>query len=736
MSDTTSPIRVDGYAKVTGVAQYVGDFRFEDMATAVVVSSTIARGRIRTLDIESARAAPGVLAVMTHENAPRLRPDDNPAIGKPGERLLPLSSPEISYAGQPIAVIVAESIEQAEAAALQLRVVYDEEPPDMDLITGTLRRHPAMAIGEPLQSDRGDVSAAFAASSVIVDATYTTPYESQNPIEPSASIAFWHEDRLTVYDTTQAVVSTRNVVAHRLGIAPERVTVRCPFVGGGFGCKGFVWHQPVLAALAARVTGRPVRLALSRAQMFTLVGHRPRTVQKIRLGSDGDGTLNAIEHLTMSTTSQVDEFVETCGFATRLLYACPNVRVRHEVVALNIGTPGPMRAPGKAPGLFALESAIDELAARIGADPLELRMRNHADSHPEDGRPWSGKHLRECYRRGAERFGWAHRAPRPRMMQEGGEWVGYGMATSAFPAYRSPAGAAIRIADDGFVDVFCATQDLGTGTYTIITQVAAAMLAIPPARIRVHIGDSAYPAAPVSGGSQTAASVIPAVQAAAQMLKDALLEAATAHPFSVFPDCPREKLSARDGALWPTGDPARSVSYGEIVASSGRTVIERRADVRNDEHAKTHAFQSFGAQFVEVRVDPDLGRVRVVRCTGVFDCGRILNPVTARSQFIGGMIWGIGMALLERTVFDERRGRIVTDNLADYLVPVNADMPEFDVDFIDEPDRFINPPGVRGIGEIGITGTAAAIANAVYHATGTRIRDLPISLEHLVSSRL
>ncbi|MHB1587067.1 MAG: xanthine dehydrogenase family protein molybdopterin-binding subunit [Acidiferrobacteraceae bacterium] len=736
MSETTSPIRVDGYAKVTGVAQYVGDFRFEGMATAIVVSSTIARGRIRVLDIELARAAPGVLAVLTHENAPRLRPDDDAANGKSGEQLLPLSGPEIFYAGQPIAVVVAERIEQVEAAALQLRVVYDKEVPDMDLVSGASRRHPAMAIGEPLQSDRGDVVAAFSGSSVTIDATYTTPYESQNPIETSASIAFWEGDQLTVYDTTQAVVSTRNVVAHRLGIAPEQVTVRCPFVGGGFGCKGFVWHQPVLAALAARMTGRPVRLVLSRAQMFTLVGHRPQTIQRIRLGSDVDGRLGAIEHLTTSSTSQVDEFVEACGFATRLLYACPNVRIRHEVVALNTGTPGPMRAPGKAPGLFALESAIDELAVSIGADPLELRMRNYADHHPENGRPWSGKHLHECYRRGAERFGWARRAPGPRMMQDGREWVGYGMATSVFPAYRSPAGAAIRITDDGFVDVFCATQDLGTGTYTIITQVTSGILAISPSRIRVHIGDSAYPAAPVSGGSQTAASVIPAVESAARMLKDALLEAATAHPSSVFSNYPREKLTARDGALWPADDPLRSVSYGELVASSGQTVIERRAEVRNDEHAKSHAFQSFGAQFVEVRVDPDVGRVRVVRCVGVFDCGKILNPVMARSQFIGGMIWGIGMALLERTVFDERRGRIVTDNLADYLVAVNADIPEFDVDFINEPDRFINPIGVRGIGEIGITGTAAAIANAVYHATGRRIRDLPITLERLLSAGL
>ncbi|MHB1951480.1 MAG: xanthine dehydrogenase family protein molybdopterin-binding subunit [Acidiferrobacteraceae bacterium] len=725
-------VRIDGHAKVTGEARYTGDFRFEAMAHAVVVSSTIARGRIQALDIRRAQSSPGVLAVLTHENAPALYPDEGAVGGKPGEQMLPLSGPRIHYAGQPVAVVIAERVEQAEAAALRLDITYAVETPDMDLATATARSHPDMAIGEPLQSDRGDAPAALAASGVVVEAAYTTPYESHNPIETSASIAVWAGDRLTLYDSTQAIVATRNVVAHRLGLSAEQVTIRCPYVGGGFGCKGFVWHQPVLAALAARLTARPVRLVLSRAQMFTLVGHRPRTIQRIRLGADRNGQLQAIEHLTMSSTSQVDEFVETCGYATRLLYACPNVRIRHEIVALNTGTPGPMRAPGKASGLFALESAMDEMAVNLGIDPLELRVRNDAKRHPGDGRPWSGKHLLECYRRGAERFGWAERAPRPRSMRDGREWVGYGMATSMFPAYRSPAGAVARIASDGFVDIACATQDLGTGTYTIIAGEVAETLGIPRSHIRVHIGDSAYPPAPVSGGSQTAASVIPAVRLVAQRLREALTEAATTGTAAPFPGCTAEKLTLREGRIW-RDDPARAVSYGDVVARSGQAVIERRAEARNDEHAKTHAFQSFGAQFVEVRVDAELGRARVTRAVGVFDCGRILNPVTARSQFMGGMIWGIGMALLERTVFDERHGRIVTDNLADYLVPVNADIPDIEVDFINEPDPFINAPGVRGVGEIGITGTAAAIANAVYHATGQRIRDLPITSERLLA---
>lgn len=720
--------RTDGVLKVTGGARYAGDMAWPGMVHAVAVGSTIARGRVQAVHDAGAAQAPGVLAILRAGNAPRLVADAPDMPGKAGEPLLPLQDPDIHYAGQVVALVVATTLEQAEWAAGQLRFDYAPLDPGLDVATAP-RYWPEMAIGETLQSERGARRAPSAG--VFVEQTYTTPFESHNPMEPSACLARWAGDELTLCDTTQAVIGTRAVLAHRFGLAPAQVRVESHYVGGGFGCKGFVWHQETLAAMAARVVQRPVKLRLTRAQMFALVGHRARTVQRLHLAADREGRLTAIAHETLSTTSMIEEYVETAGLATRLLYASDWVRVSHELARLNTGTPGPMRAPGKASGLFALESALDELAHRTHLDPVALRLLNHADRHPETGRPWSSKHLKECYQRGARLFGWPEPLPPPGSLRAGHEQVGFGMATATFPGYRSPAAARIRLHADGSAEVFSATQDLGTGTYTVLAQVAGDRLGLPLSRVRVSIGASDLPPAPVSGGSQTVASVAPAVEAAALGLIAGLAGRAVADPGSPLFGRAASALTVRDGALVVAGDPSVRDPYGALLARLGETSLEYQAEVQRGSEGSEVACQSFGAHFVEVRVDPALGRVRVPRVVSVFDCGRILNPKTTHSQFVGGIVWGIGMALMEQTVY-EPSGRIINDNLADYLIPVQADIDAITVDFIEVPDPWINPLGARGVGEIGITGVAAAITNAIFHATGCRIRDLPVTPDRLL----
>lgn len=715
--------RIDARAKVTGRARYTGDLTVSGMVYAATVRSTIARGSVRKVDMRDALTAPGVIALFDHASFPRLMSDDGALNAKPGEKWIPLQTPDVFYAGQPVAMVIAGTLEEAEAAAQKIRIEYASPIAFADAAKNPY--FPPTAIGEPLQSSRGSAPE----GSVAVAARYTTPYESHNPMEPSASLAVWQGDQLTLYDTTQAVVATRKVVAHRLGVPEDHVRVVCDYVGGGFGCKGFVWHQGFLAAAAAREIGRPVKLVLTRSQMFTSVGYRAQTTQAIKLSAGPVGQLQTVQHDVATVTSLVDEFVESAGLLTRLLYASPALGVTHTVTPHALGTPGPMRAPGKASGSFALESAMDELAWKLDMDPLELRRINHADRDDAHALPWSAKNLLECYQRGAEQFGWDRRAPAPRATRDGDAWLGLGMATSVFPAYRSPAGARVRWTLEGVVEVASATQDLGTGTYTTMAAVVAEALQIPPQRVRSVLGDSALPPAPVSGGSQTTASVLPAVLAAVKALREGLIDLARTDPGSALFGSDPEQVSLREGSLF-TGHASESVSA--LLSRHGLEFFERIANVDNQNGKTEYSFHSFGAQFVEVRVDEALGEIRVLRCLGVFDVGRVVNPLLAKSQLMGGMVWGIGMALTEETTYDPRFGRVMNDNLADYLVPTHADVPDLQVVCLDRPDFRINPLGAKGIGEIGIVGTAAAIANAVYHATGHRFRDLPLSRPRLM----
>jgi xanthine dehydrogenase YagR molybdenum-binding subunit len=697
--------RVDGRLKVTGQAQYAADMPVDHAAYAVVVSSTIARGRILSIETTAARAVPGVLRIFTHENATRFT---QPAIDwmsgiVPAQTFIPLQGPEIIHYGQQVAVVVAETLEAARAAAALVEIAYDARPPVVSLDDPQAQRWlPEEFFGEPMQYERGDVEAALRDAAATIDATYRTPTESHSPLEPHTAIARWDGNKLIVYEPSQWMIGSRNYLAAIFQLKPEDVRVISPFVGGGFGSKGFSHAHTVVAAMCARELGRPVKLMLSRAQVFLLTGHRPETVQRLRLGATKEGRFTAIEHSATVADSYAGWFIEPPALTTSFLYSSPSVRIRHEAVKLNMPAPGPMRAPGEAPGLFALESAIDELAAKLGIDPVEFRIVNDAQVDERDNLPFSSRHLVECLQLGAERFNWRNRPKEPRRMREGDELIGWGVATATYGGLRTPASARATAGSDGHVIVEVATHDLGTGMYTIMTQVAADALGIPIERIECRLGDSDFPRAPVAGGSQSTASVTPAVQQACEELRRRAIELA--------------------------GEP---VDYARAARLSGGT-LSIMSDVAPGDEQRRYAFQSFGAQFIEVRVDEALGRVRVTRALGVFDCGRILNPKTARSQMLGGIVFGIGQALLEEGIVDKRTGRLLTDNLAEYRVPVNADIGEIEVLFIEEPDYALNPLGARGIGEIGITGVAAAIANAVYHATGKRIRELPITPEKLL----
>jgi xanthine dehydrogenase YagR molybdenum-binding subunit len=760
---TTNPIigkpvdRVDGRLKVTGAAQYAAEFTFENLAHAVLIKSTIAKGRITQINTTAAENTPGVIAVITYLNAPKLNPymEGGHVRVKPGEKFLPLQSDEVYYDGQTIGIVVAETFEQARYAASSVQVTYEQEQPIASLEQGLSQAYqPVKFYGEELQVQRGDVESALAQAEVRIDATYTTPIEHHNPMEPTAAIALWEGDHLTIHDSTQWVIGTQRVVADTLGIPDANVRILSPFVGGGFGCKGWVWWHPVLAAIAARKTGRPVKLVMTRQNMFSSCGNRASTIQQLSLSATRTGQLTGIRHVTTSLTSEVDENTEPCGLTTRILYACPNLQVAHNLVQVNTITSTAMRAPGESTGTYALESAIDELAYQLNLDPIELRLINHADVNPHTGMPWSSKHLRECYQMGAERFGWSRRNPEPGSMRDGDDLIGWGIATATYPGYRSPASAKAQLFADGHAVISSATHELGTGAYTAMSQVAADALGLPINHIEFKLGDSSLPPAPLAGGSMSAASVAPAVQGAATRLRDQLLQLAIEDERSPLYGAVADNVTSADGQLSLQSDSSQSEAYTEILrrhnlpmieieATANTAASETQTEARNqavricvgkDENAdmQHYAFQSFGAQFVEVRVNSRLQRVRVSRIVSAMDCGRILNPKTARSQIMGGVIMGIGMALMEETIIDPQTGRLLVRNLADYHVPAHADVQNIEVLFTDQPDPHISPLGVRGVGEIGITGVAAAIANAVYHATGKRIRDLPITPDKLL----
>jgi xanthine dehydrogenase YagR molybdenum-binding subunit len=702
--------RLDGRLKVTGRARYAAEWPIAHVAYAVLVQSTIARGTITAIDTTAASAAPGVLAVMTADNAPRLPHKGLAAFNPPSFRALSLLQEcAVRYNGEPIAVVVADTFEQATHAASLVSATYQIETPALDMgaeLASAYRvRDKILGRFEP-SSRRGDVQKALEQADATVDAIYTTPLETHNPMEPHSTIAEWDGDRLTLYDSTQFVYGVKRFVAKTLGMSEDAVRVISKFAGGAFGSKGSAWSHVVLAAMAAKRVQRPVKIVLSRRQMFGPVGARPYTVQHLELGALTDGTVTAIHQDVASSTSTFEDWVESSTLQTRLLYDVPNVETTQRLVRLNLGTPTFNRGPGESSGTFGLESAMDELAEKLAIDPIELRLKNYAESDPESGLPWSSKSLRECYAKGAERFGWARRKPGPRSMRDGHALVGMGMSTATYPAKRLPASALARLEADGAIAVSAATHEFGNGTYTVMTQIAAEALRVPIDRIQFDLGDTDFPETGISAGSMTASSTGPAVHMAACGLRDKIVTLGV--------------------------DPADVEGCRALVAKSGGQPIEARGDARPGEEQQRYSMHSFGAVFAEVRVDADLGEIRVARIVGAYAGGRILNAKTARSQMIGGIVYGVAMALHEDTAIDPRSGRYLNADLGEYLVPVNADIPEIDVILVDERDPHVNSIGVKGIGEIGTTGVAAAVANAVYHATGIRVRDLPITLDKLL----
>ncbi len=722
--------RVDGRAKVTGAARYSYEEPLPGAVYAVMVTSTVAAGRITSIDDAAARAVPGVIAVLTHENAPRVKADA-------GDRKLKvLQDPQVFYDRQPVALVVADTFEHATDAAAQVRVAYDRATPATTMESpGAVEYKPDTANMNPPDTARGDFDAAFAAAPVKLDNRYVTPTEFHNPMEPHATVAVWEGGRLTLYDASQGVDARRSSLAKIFGIPQTDVRVVAKFIGGGFGSKGGTNPHHALAAMAAKAVGRPVKLVLTRPQMFGGFGNRPRTEQRIRIGADRSGKLLALAHDVRSQGSRYDDFIENCAVISRMLYAVDNQVTTHRGVRHDVVTPTYMRAPGESSGSFALESAMDELAYATGVDPLQLRLINYAQSDPEEKKPWSSKSLRACYAQAAERFGWARRTPQPRSLRTPeGLLVGLGMASSTYPSNRSSASAAATFYPDGTAHFTNAGVDIGTGAYTAFTQVAAEAAALPPDRVRFDLGDTLLPAAPIAGGSQLTASVANAVHEAGLALRRKLAALAAADPESPLHGRGFEELGFADGRAFVRAQPARGETFAAILHRSGASSVSAHADVQHDRKKKgPYSSHAFGAHFAEVHVDPDFGTVRLARMVSAFAAGRIVNAKTAGSQFLGGTVWGVAMALHEEARIDERSGRYMNANLENYLVPVNADIPVVEIILVDEHDEHVNPLGIKGIGEIGNVGSAAAVANAVFHATGTRVRDLPITPEKLLT---
>jgi xanthine dehydrogenase YagR molybdenum-binding subunit len=726
--------RIDGRLKVTGAARYAAEIPLANLAHAVLVQSTIGKGRIVAIDTKAAERAPGVILVLTHRNAPKLA-SNKASPNQPGEAYPLLQDDKIHYNGQHIGLVVAETFEQATHAATLLRVRYEEERPVTRLegvICEAFVPQHFRGGARPPDSRRGDPPTAFAAAPVAIDRTYTTPVEHHNPMEPHAVVAAWDGDTLTLFHSTQAVANSQQTVADLLGIPRDKIRIVSRFVGGGFGTKGSTWPHVTLAAMAARVVGRPVKLVLTRRQMYSSNGFRSKTIQRVRLGAGQDGRLSAIMFEGIVQTPPFGEFVEPCGLPFEMMYSCPNVAVTHRIAHVNAGIPTFMRAPGEATGMYALESAMDELAHAVGVDPIELRLRNYADRDEHENRPWSSKSLKECYARGAAAFGWSRRNLQPGAMRDGPTLIGLGMASATYPANRSGASATVRLLADGTALVQSGTQDIGTGTYTIMAQVAADALGLPVTRVRAELGDSALPHAPVSGGSQSAASVMPAIDAAARAVRAELAALAAGTEGGPLHGAASSDIEIADGILFVRSDARRREDIRGILARAGKDRLEATEESKPGEEAKQYGRHAFGAHFAEVRVDPHLGTVRVTRYVGAFAAGRVLNAKTARSQMIGGIVYGLGMALTEETHSDARSGRITNANIAEYLVPVHADVPDIEVLLIDEVEPHINPLGIKGMGELPMVGVAAAVANAVFNATGKRVRDLPIRPEKVL----
>jgi xanthine dehydrogenase YagR molybdenum-binding subunit len=727
--------RIDGRLKVTGGARYTADIALVGAAHAAIVHSTIASGRVISIDTSAAERAPGVLVVLTHHNIPRMNPVTWSHLRPQGQTYLPLQDDTIHYAGQPIALVVAATRDQAAHAGTLVRVECElHSPTAFDLRTAHKDAVDPPQRMWPLSSSVGDADKAIADAAFKINRTYTMPDRHHNQMEPHATLAVWDDDgTLTLYDSTQMVVGTKKVASLVLGVPEEKINVVCEFLGGGFGGKAWSWPHTLLAALAAKVVNRPIRLQLTRAQMYAMVGHQAATVQTIALGADRDGKLTGIRHASVNPTSLFDPYVEYAALASRHLWgASGGIATSHRVVHVNRNSPVVLRAPMEAQGHFALESAMDELAYATGVDPVELRLRNDTDTDPYSGRPFSTRALRECLTQGAARFGWDKRTREPRSMRDGRYLIGQGVAAAFFTHWRWPGKARVTLNGDGSALVEAAAHDIGTGTYTVMAQVAADALGLTPDRVTVRLGDTRLPESHPAIGSATAANATAAVLLAAQAVRAKAIDLALTGHDAPFVGAAADEVIVTDGRL-SLATTNLYISYAELIARNSLPNLVDDADYNPvAEVDGPKAIFSFSAVFAEVRVDPELGLVRLNRFVGAYDAGRILNPKTARSQAIGGIIWGVGQALLEQTETDPVLGRFINRNYSGYLVPTNADVPDLDVLFVGKFDEEASPLGAKGLGELTAVSVAPAIANAIFHATGKRVRDLPITADKLL----
>jgi xanthine dehydrogenase YagR molybdenum-binding subunit len=727
--------RREGVLKVTGEARYAADNHPPGMLHAVLAVSTVARGRVTFLDVQAAKSHPGVVDVMTPAHKPPLAEDPDAKTNPFMFRLDLLQNDQVRYANQPIAVVIAQTLEAATEGAALLSPRYEALLARVGLDAGESFVPQAVGVGNPSEMKRGDVEAGLALASKRVDATYETPIQYHNAMEPHAMVAAWDGDTLSIDTPSQGLAMAQGRIAGLFGIAPDKIHIRSPFLGGGFGSKGLISGPQILGIMAARLVGRPVKLVLRREHMYGPVGHRSASRQRLRIGIDGDGLLTAIDHHAKIASSTFDNFFEPAADASHTLYASPAIATSHEAVRVDTGTPLFMRAPGEATGSIALESAIDEAAWACEMDPLAFRIKNYAEVEPISGKPFSSKALRECYAQGAERFGWSKRPLAPKQMRdEKGFLVGWGMGTATFPAlmFQAEARALLRSNGAGVMEI--GAHDMGQGAWTALAQIAADGLGLDLEHLEFRSGTSDLPDAGIAGGSAHTATAGMAIHNAGAAVVAKLAELAAGDERSPLFGSGNAGVVARHGRLFRRDDESRSESYADILGRAGLSEIEARGKGAADPAAQSiYAMHAHGAVFAEVKVDPDLCQIRVTRLIGAFAAGRVINPRMVRSQIYGGMIWGMSFALHEHAIMDHRSGRTLNANLADYHVPVNADVPDMEALMIDEHDSHVNALGIKGVGEIGVTGSAGAVANAVWHATGIRVRRFPIGIDDLLA---
>jgi xanthine dehydrogenase YagR molybdenum-binding subunit len=728
--------RIDGPLKTTGKALYASDYNFPHMVYAVPVCATFASGKIRRIDSSAAEKMPGVLLVLHHGNImPLYR---NASGGRNSESRPPFEDDTVYYWGQYVAAVVAETFEQAQAAAAAVHVDYDADKFNVATSLDDTLPPEGQPGGPRVLSHRGDSESAFATAAIQVDETYMTPVETHNPMEMHATVAVWDGKKYTLYESSQGVMNHQNVLSQVLGEPKENVEVISRFIGSGFGGKLFPWPHSAIAAAAARKLNRPVKITLSRKMMFSNVGHRPPTQQRMRLGATADGKLLSLQQDYRNHTSYGDDIRENCGEATPFLYSTPNLKVTSALVRRNVGTPTPMRGPGAVPGLFALESAMDELAIKLKRDPVELRLSLDTLTDEEKNKPFSSRHLKECLQLGAEKFGWSRRTPAIGSMRKGDLILGWGVACASWGANRGVSETAVSLLSDGTARASSGTQDIGTGTYTVIAQVVSDKTGIPVEKINVVLGSSSLPPGPTSGGSTATATILPSVLDAVNAAIKVVLTVATTAKNSPFSGKDVDSLTMSGGRVHAKGQsPASGVPFQEILSMANLASANgdgKSGGLGADPKARNYSTHSFGAQFVEIEWDPGIARLRVSRVVSVIDGGRIINKITATNQMAGAIVMGVGMGLFEQTTYDPRNGHPINDNFADYIVPTIADSPDIDVHFLDIPDPIMGEYGARGIGEIGLAGIAPAITAAVYHATGIRVRSLPVRIEDLLAT--